>query len=84
MKKLLLGCAVTAALVVPASAQAAAGYVLVTLGFVFSNYATVDACLAAGASMRSSTPGYIPNYYCVPITNATAVPPMVGGGAGPF
>ena len=82
MRKLLLATALTGALVIPASAQAA--YLLVTLGFVFNTYPTVEACLAAGAGIRSSVSGYIPNYYCIPVTNATSSAPVTGGGAGPF
>jgi hypothetical protein len=67
----------------PAPARAAAGFVLVTMGFAWSNYATEALCMAAGAAIKSNT-GTAPNYFCVPITNATAPVPAVGGGYGPF
>jgi hypothetical protein len=79
MKKVLLACVMMTVLMVPASAQAA--YVLVTLGFVFNSYSTQAACMAAGATMGTST-GTRPNYYCVEVTNSPVAP--VGGGTGPF
>jgi hypothetical protein len=80
---LALAWVVIIGLVSPSPARAAAGFVLVTMGFAWSNYATEALCMAAGAAIRSNT-GTAPNYFCVPITNATAPVPAVGGGYGPF